>query len=60
MNREDIKAVIKQEMGGVLAVSPDIYGRWLDNLSNRFGFTREEAREIATEALSELPPCDDW
>jgi polyhydroxyalkanoate synthesis regulator phasin len=58
MNREDIKAVVKAEMGGVMAISPDLYGKWLDSLVERFGLTKDEAREIAKEALNELPPID--
>lgn len=58
MNREDIKVIIKSEMGGVMAISPELYGKWLDSLVERFDFTRQEAREIAIEALNELPPVD--
>ena len=60
MNREDIKSVVKAEMGGTMAISPELYGKWLDSLVERFGLTKDKAREIAREALSELPPCDDW
>ncbi len=58
MNREDIKTVVKAEMGGVLAINPEDWRGYLEGLAKHFNITKEEAKEIALEALNELPPID--
>lgn len=55
MDKEQIKTQVKCDMGGVMAISPTIYGEYLDWLASHFSISRDEARDIAKEALDELP-----
>ena len=58
MEREDIKSLVKAQMGGVMAINPVLYGTYLDWLAVEYSISRDEARDIAKESLSELPPID--
>lgn len=54
-NNEEIKTQVKMDLGGVLAISPAFYGDYLEWLSVTYCISRDEAGDIAREALSELP-----
>ncbi len=54
-NKEQIKTQVKFDMGGVLAINPQTYGEYLDWLADTYSISRDEARDIAKEALDELP-----
>ncbi len=56
IDKELIKNQVKFDMGGVLAINPASYREYLDWLANEYSISRDEARDIAKEALSELPP----
>lgn len=54
-DKELIKNQVKIDLGGVLAISPAFYSDYLEWLSVTYCVSRDEARDIAKEALSELP-----
>lgn len=55
MYDEEIKLQVKADLGGVLSISPEAYNHYLDWLANTYHIGYNEARDIAREALSELP-----
>jgi hypothetical protein len=56
MDKELIKNQVKMDLGGALVINPNFYSDYLEWLSVTYCVSRDEARDIAKEALSELPP----
>lgn len=54
-DKEQIKIQVKFDMAGTLAINPESYGQYLDWLASEYSISRDEARDIAKEALDELP-----
>lgn len=60
MTRDEIKAIVKADLGGVMAISPARYCAYLDDLSERLDLPGDEVGEAMRGALDELPPIEDW
>jgi hypothetical protein len=60
MEDAEIKAVVKVDLAGVMAISHEEYGKYLDDMASSCNRTRDEMKVLVTEALRELPPGDEW
>jgi hypothetical protein len=56
---QEIKEMAKADLGGVMAISPERYGEYLDELVEQYDMPRDRVSELVAESLKELPACED-
>jgi hypothetical protein len=56
----EIKEMAKVDLGGVMAISPERYGEYLDELVEQYELPRDRVSELVAESLREIPACHDW